>query len=327
MPRGKLVSLIIGFTLALGLTAQARAAATPTVYRLEPGSTFQQGCFPPCLCPILQTVDLRGTFNLTPAGFDGLFSAYDVTDVNWIVSLGDSALRITGAGTYRVGGEFARQHRLELDLKVGEDPAQHFDSGLVPGGSGFPRIQITISMNGQYCHDRVFVVNAAPQATTAQLEIIPPHPTPADDVSIRLFGTWPDSCVPRDAKVSIADREVHIDTFHPSRTCLMFLTPWSLTASIGQLSADTYQAIATYSQAGGPPREIGRERFTVAALFTGSDETGNFQRALEDAIRKAESAVPCCDRPITYQVVNIRGQAGGFAGLNRIEVTIQASWE
>jgi len=328
MPRRPLVLAIIGFALALGLTAQARAAAAPTVYRLEPGTTFQQGCFPPCLCPLLQEVSVRGTFNLTPAGFDGLFNTYAITDVSWIVSIGSGNLRITGSGTYRVGGEVALLHRMELDLKVGEQPSQHFDSGLIPGGSGFPKIQTTISMNRQYCYDRVIVVNAAPEGRIAQFEIIPPHPTPADDISIRLFGTWPDSCVPQDAKVSIAGREIRIDTFNPGRVCLLVLTPWSLKVSIGQLAADTYQAVATHSQAGGPPQEIGREGFTVAApLFTGRDETGNFQRALEDAIRQAQSAVPCCDRLLTYQVVDIRGQLGGFAGLNSIEVTIQASWE
>src|SRR3989442_10072728 len=107
---------------------------------------------------------------------------------------------------------------------------------------------------------------------------------------------------PQDAKVSIAGRAIRIDTFNPGRVCLLVLTPWSLKVSIGQLAADTYQAVATYSQAGRPPQEIGREEFTVAApLFTGWDETGNFQKALAEALRHAQSAVPCCERLLNYQ--------------------------
>jgi hypothetical protein len=32
------------------------------LYRLERGSTFSRGCFPPCLCPVFSTEELRGTY-------------------------------------------------------------------------------------------------------------------------------------------------------------------------------------------------------------------------------------------------------------------------
>src|SRR5881396_3880438 len=64
------------------------SAQTSTLYRLNKDSTFQQGCFPPCLCPIMIAVPVEGTFVLTPTGFDGLFDTYAVTDVNWLVSIG-----------------------------------------------------------------------------------------------------------------------------------------------------------------------------------------------------------------------------------------------
>src|SRR5207247_10265290 len=127
MPRRPLVSAIIGFALTLGLTAQARVAAAPTVYRLEPGTTFQQGCFPPCLCPLLQEVSVRGTFNLTPAGFDGLFNTYAITDVSWMVSIGSADLRITGSGAYRVGGAVRLLHRIALGLNLDDDTSQDLD--------------------------------------------------------------------------------------------------------------------------------------------------------------------------------------------------------
>jgi hypothetical protein len=152
----------------------AGGPAVSDIYRLNSASTYQFGCWPPCLCPISPLFDTRGTFRLTPTDFDGLFQHYDVTDVNWTVASGDPELRVTGTGTYKVGGEFAVMQQLELDLYVGREPLQHFDSGLVVGGGGFPDIQITISMNGMYCFDMVFVIDASPVPAS---EIAPYHLT------------------------------------------------------------------------------------------------------------------------------------------------------
>src|SRR5437870_12686399 len=59
------------------------SAQTGTLYRLNQDSTFQQGCFPPCLCPIMIGAPVKGTLVLTPPGFDGLINTYAVTDANW----------------------------------------------------------------------------------------------------------------------------------------------------------------------------------------------------------------------------------------------------
>ena len=107
-------------------------------------------------------VPVKGTFVLTPTGFDGLFNTYAVTDVNWLVSIGGTDTVVTGSGTYKFGGEFALQQELSLDLQVGGDKAQHFDSGLVTGPAPFPDIKVTISVNGQVCFDTVFEVSASP---------------------------------------------------------------------------------------------------------------------------------------------------------------------
>src|SRR6266496_1989597 len=137
-------------------------AQTGTLYRLNQDSTFQQGCFAPCLCPIMVAVPVKGTFVLTPTGFDGLFDTYAVTDVNWLVSIGGTDTTVTGSGTYKFGGEFALQQQLSLDLQVGGDKVQHFDSGLVTGPAPFPDIKVTISVNGQVCYDTVVQVSASP---------------------------------------------------------------------------------------------------------------------------------------------------------------------
>jgi hypothetical protein len=38
-----------------------------------------------------------------------LFQTFDIADVNWTASVGDSELRMTGSGPYKVGGEVAVQ--------------------------------------------------------------------------------------------------------------------------------------------------------------------------------------------------------------------------
>jgi hypothetical protein len=105
---------------------------------------------------------VKGTFVLTPTGFDGLFNTYAVEDVHWVVSLGGTNTVVTGQGTYRLGGEVALQQELSLYLQVSGATVEHFDSGLVPEATQFPDIKVTISTNGQVCFDTVFGVSASP---------------------------------------------------------------------------------------------------------------------------------------------------------------------
>jgi len=155
-------------SLAALLLVQALAASVPghaqigMLYRLNADSSYQQGCFPPCLCPVMIAQPVTGTFQLIPTGFDALFLTYAVSNVNWIVSMGGTNLVVTGSGTYKIGGEFALQQELSLDLSLGGGPAEHFDSGLVTGPSSFPNINVTISLHGEVCFDTVFVVSASP---------------------------------------------------------------------------------------------------------------------------------------------------------------------
>jgi len=65
---------------------------------------------------------------------------------------------------------------------------------------------------------------------------------------------------------------------------------------------------------------------TTEQGFIGMDDRGDFQRALRDAIAKAQETAGCCDRLVTYRVMEVQGQVGGFAGVNQIRVTIMASW-
>jgi len=160
-----LLLLLAAAVTAFPSGAQPRSEA---LYDLNQGSTFEQGCFPPCVCPEMIEAPVQGTFLLTSTGYRGSFYTYDVTEVNWTVKLKDRTIFITGSGTYKIGGEFALLQELSLDLQMGEGgTVQHFDSGLVPFSAPpslpFPDFKVTISTNGQFCFDTVFKVSTSPE--------------------------------------------------------------------------------------------------------------------------------------------------------------------
>ncbi len=160
--------LLIGVTVLAvgGATAQSQPSGVQQ-YKLQPGSNFVTGCFGPCLCPDLLS-RLQGTFSLQQVGFDPLFTYYRVGDVRWTVTGVTSNLTILGSGTYKVGGEFAVQHQMSLDLSVDGGALQHFDSGLKLGGGEFPQIVIDISLHqNQACIDTVMHVDAVDPVVTS----------------------------------------------------------------------------------------------------------------------------------------------------------------
>jgi len=139
--------------------AQSDSSGTKQ-YFLRPNSGFETGCFGPCLCPVIFH-PLQGTFNLQQVGLDPLFTYYRVSNVRWTVPDATSNLTILGSGTYKVGGEFAVQQQMSLELSVGGGAPQHFDSGLVTGGGEFPRIDINVSLHqNKACIDTVIHVDA-----------------------------------------------------------------------------------------------------------------------------------------------------------------------
>jgi len=163
MPRIRRSHLLFVAALLQGVTVLAQTASQPArLYRLDKASTFQRGCFAPCLCPVLDETPLSGTFILRRTGSDWLYDYYDVTNVRWQASVAGVPTRITGSGTYRIGGEVALEQLLDLDLVVGEEPVQRFFSGRVVGSAAFPRIDLTVSINGVYCHDTVLSIASEP---------------------------------------------------------------------------------------------------------------------------------------------------------------------
>ncbi len=136
------------------------SATIEYLYELQADAGYQEGCFDPCECPILAQTGLKGTFILRRSGEDGQFVDYELSRVNWIVRWqGEVFHRIEGNGLLRLD-EGAHQQQLLLDLSIDGEPPLHFDSGLVPLVNEFPDLNVTVSMNGMYCYDRVFQVAA-----------------------------------------------------------------------------------------------------------------------------------------------------------------------
>jgi hypothetical protein len=158
----------LALAMLFGATGPRGCGGQGTTYSLRPESALTQGCFDPCDCPIATFEELDGFFTLverTPPE-PSLFREFDVQMVRWTLQRGSEVVPITGSGHYRVGGEFAVMQQLELDLQIGADPVQHFDSGLVAGGGQFPDVDVTVSVNGQFCYDTVIDVFASPLSSS-----------------------------------------------------------------------------------------------------------------------------------------------------------------
>jgi hypothetical protein len=147
---------------AAALPAIAQALDRPTLYRLERTSIFQRGCFAPCLCPVLETEPIAGTFGLTLSSVGDVFDVYEVTGVRFkFQRTTGEIVEVTGSGTYAVSTT-ADLQRMELTLVVGTEPPTFYRSGDVSGGAAFPRIAVPISINGGFCHDTVIDLCAKP---------------------------------------------------------------------------------------------------------------------------------------------------------------------
>ena len=156
-----------GALVAAGLIAAAVSTTDAQVnaarlYKLEPASTFQQGCFAPCLCPYLQTAPLRGTFRLELITVGNVFDFYEVSHIRWrALPSNTQAIPIAGDGFYKVS-TIAGLQQMAVSLAVGADAVEQFDSAEVPLTAEFPRIRVTISINGGFCHDTVMELHARP---------------------------------------------------------------------------------------------------------------------------------------------------------------------
>ena len=63
-----------------------------------------------------------------------------------------------------------------------------------------------------------------------------------------------------------------------------------------------------------------------SGVFVGTNDEGQFQLALEDAVQQAAAAAGCCDIRIRYKVLDTTGEHGGFIFFDNIFVKILAEW-
>lgn len=161
----RVLPLVLAAVAGAPMPAAADDAVGAVPYRLGVSSAYEEGCFEPCLCPIMMSETLQGTFLLSPPVRDGDTAVHSVLDVAWTYQSGDLVIAVAGSGTYT---READGQRLVLDLVAGEGTARHYDSGFVPAPRDLPQIDIAVSVNGFFCYDTVFVVVALPAGVAVE---------------------------------------------------------------------------------------------------------------------------------------------------------------
>jgi hypothetical protein len=132
-------------TFALNSSPAPEAAIQP--YELLSGSTFQRGCFAPCLCAMGPQEPLSGAFVLVRLPPNLLFQQFAPVNINWVAGLAPGSIPIHGFGFYKIGGEEVIQEEMSLDLAVGNEPLTDFESSFVTDAN-FPLIEATLSIPG-----------------------------------------------------------------------------------------------------------------------------------------------------------------------------------
>ena len=142
---------------------------------------------------------------------------------------------------------------------------------LTTAGSGFA-MQTRLAASRTHavkiflCGAFLFAVPLYAQQPLVVIELNPPAPTTADDITYKLSGTWGDACVPQLPAVSITSGVIRIRTSNSAGGCIQVLTPWVLTGTLGKLVAGDYLIVVEYSGAGSPSSsEIGRKSLTVVS--------------------------------------------------------------
>ena len=139
----------------------AQPAIRAGVCRLGKDGVWRQDCLGGAPCAG-RAAPIAGTFLLHHQASNPPYDTYAITDVDWLVQAADGPRRITGSGTYQIGGGGFLMQQLQLDLRTNAGPVEHFDSGILAGGTEFPAIDIEIGFNDQVCISTVIQVTAKP---------------------------------------------------------------------------------------------------------------------------------------------------------------------
>lgn len=137
----------------------ATSAATP--YTLDPESGYLEGCFDPCLCPVMFNLTLGGSFLAEAQSSGDGHLLVTLTDISWTFQMNEETVNVHGSGLLDL---WTDRQRLELDLTLDGGPVRHFDSGEIAQTVSWPAIDAAAAENGFFCYDYGFQVKASPGA-------------------------------------------------------------------------------------------------------------------------------------------------------------------
>jgi hypothetical protein len=139
-----------------------------TTYGLAGDSTFFEGCFDPCLCIVVWVGTPQGTMDVTLVEDSHFQQKYALENIDWKVP--EIGWTIAGSGEYTILNGIIVTHQLTAKLSINGQAAKSFDSGMIPGGEAFPKIDIEIDANDKQCYDTVIQVVAVPLAPPGDLD-------------------------------------------------------------------------------------------------------------------------------------------------------------
>jgi hypothetical protein len=162
-PAARALTVCALFALSTsGASAQTPTTNRPWAYRLLDDSTLTDDC-PICARPTI-LVPLRGTFNLRLLTQNVLFSRYAIEDIQF-TSLGRD-YRVTGSGTFQIGGEVAVVQEMFLEVEVDNgftNKLCYFKNDTATVDRRWPMIDITLDQtNGTFTQVFSLRLAAAP---------------------------------------------------------------------------------------------------------------------------------------------------------------------
>lgn len=111
-------------------------------YMLLEGSTLTDDCTI-CGRPSI-IMPMRGTFQLAFREENPLFRTYDVQELVFHAQTGATTYKVTGAGTYEIGGEVALVHRMQLNAQINDRKDVELGSDQTPLPRFWPMIEMEI---------------------------------------------------------------------------------------------------------------------------------------------------------------------------------------
>src|SRR5215204_1470958 len=135
-----------------------------THYELIEGSYLVDDCLV-CGRPTIM-LPMRGSFDLVFLDANPLFTRYELRNVHFQAGTGYWEHRVEGSGQYQIGGEFALQQMMDLQVRIDDgytNKACYFTNEHQPFDRTWPMIGITVAQtNGTLLQTYQLRICAAP---------------------------------------------------------------------------------------------------------------------------------------------------------------------